>query len=199
MIGYYYYLTKIRPYFTQTEKADYTLLLFSLFTVLIFGVFGLRPLTIATANAYRQLSEGERYETQLTEKILSLNQAAATFFSSPEIEQLGGIVPDGHTQPQIIQALDRDAAAAGVILRSLVFHPQESGTQDLPDGSQEGKISFYTFDFFATGPEKSLSAFLQELEKDQLLQLESLQTTRQLEEGGASLEMVGRGKAFFLP
>lgn len=198
MIGYYYYLTKIRPYFNQTQKADYTLLLFSLFTFLVFGIFGLRPLIAATVNAYRQLSEGERYETQLTEKILSLNQAAANLFSSPEIEQLGGIVPEGRAQPQIIKALDRDAAAGGVTLRSVVFHPQENGTPVLPNGSPESKISFYTFDFFGTGPEKSLTSFLVELQEGQLIQLEFLQTTRQIEEGSASLEMAGRGKAFYI-
>ena len=192
MVGYYYYLTKIRPYFTQTEKTDYTLMLLSLLTILVFGILGLRPLAAATLNAYRQLQEGERYETQLTEKILSLNQAAATFFSSPEVEQLGGIIPEGHPQPQILQALDRDAGAAEVTIRSIVFRPQE----------QEpivGEIGSYTLDFFAAGPQESLVNFLQELEKGQLFQLESLQTALKFEEGGASLEIVGRGKAFYLP
>lgn len=198
MIGYYYYLTKIRPYFNQSQKADYTLLLFSLFTVLIFGIFGLRPLIAATVNAYRQLSEGERYETQLTEKILALNQAAANFFSSPEIERLGAIVPEGRAQPQIIQALDRDAAAGGVTLRSVVFRPQENGEPNLPDDSLESEINFYTFEFFGTGPEKSLTSFLAELQEGQLIQLEFLQATRQLEEGDHSLEMAGRGKAFYI-
>ena len=62
MIGYYYYLTKIRPYFTQTEKTDYTLIIFSLLTVLVFGFFGIRPLATATLKAYRPLPEGERYQ-----------------------------------------------------------------------------------------------------------------------------------------
>lgn len=191
MVGYYYYLTKIRPYFNQSEKADYTLLIFSLFTVLVFGILGLRPLLAATANAYRQLHEGERYENEITEKILALNQAATVFSEAPEIEQLGEIVPNGHTQPQIIQALDRDAAVSGVTLKSVVFR--------IPEGEavSEG-VSFYIFDFFAVGPEKSLVSFLQELDKGQLIQLELLQTNRLVEEGGASVEMTGRGKAFYI-
>ena len=82
MIGYYYYLTKIRPYFTQTEKTDYTLIIFSLLTVLVFGFFGIRPLATKTLKAYAQLREGERYENELTEKIIALNQAGNSFFSS---------------------------------------------------------------------------------------------------------------------
>ena len=191
MIGYYYYLTKIRPYFTQTERADYTLILFSLLTVLVFGVLGLRPLAAATLRGYTQLQEGERYETELTEKIISLNQAGTSFFSSLEISQLGAIVPEGHTQPQILQALDNDAATAGMTMKGVVFRPQEQ----VPP---IGEIGFYIFDFFASGPDDSLPTFLTELERGQLVQLELLQTSLRLEEGGAELEVSGRGKAFYL-
>lgn len=191
MVGYYYYLTKIRPYFTQPEKSDHTLILFSLVTVLVFGILGLRPLAAATLKAYTQLREGERYETELTGKILALNQAEATFFSSLEISQLGAITPEGHTQPQILQALDNDAAAAGMTLKGVIFRPQEQ----VPAA---GEIDFYIFDFFASGSESSLTAFLKELGEGQLIQLELLQTSLHLEEGGAALEISGRGKAFYL-
>jgi hypothetical protein len=191
MIGYYYYLTKIRPYFTQTERADYTLLIFSLLTVLIFGFFGFRPLAAAALKAYNQIREGERYETELTEKIISLNQAGSSFFSSTEISQLGAIIPEGHTQPQIIQALDNDAGSAGFLLKSVVFHPQEKTVA-------AGEINSYVFDFFASGPEKSLIAFLKELEEGQLIQLELFQTSLRRQEGSTSLEIIGRGKAFYL-
>ncbi|MEX0888131.1 MAG: hypothetical protein WD940_00630 [Patescibacteria group bacterium] len=191
MVGYYYYLTKIRPYFTQTEKADYTLILFSILTVLVFGLLGIRPLAAATIRAHGQLQEGERYENELTEKILSLNQAGTVFFSSLEISQLGAIVPEGHTQSQIIQALDNDVAAAGMTLRGVVFRPQEQTPAS-------GEIGFYVFDFFAEGPDDSLPAFLTELGRGQLIQLELLQTSLRLEEGGTELEVSGRGKAFYL-
>jgi hypothetical protein len=191
MIGYYYYLTKIRPYFTQTEKADYTLILFTLLTILVFGVLSLRPLAAATLRAYTQLREGERYETELTEKILSLDRAGTVFFSSPEIAQLGAIIPEGHTQPQIIQALDNDARKAGFQLKSVIFRPQK---QD----PTSGEVGSYVFDFFASGPRGSLITLLRELENGQLIQLDLLQTSLRLGEGGATLEVVGRGKAFYI-
>lgn len=191
MIGYYHYLTKIRPYFTQPERSDSTLIFFTLLTVLIFGIFGLRPLGAATAKAYSQLQEGERYENELTEKILALNQAGASFFSSAEISQLGTIVPEGQTQPQILQALGNDAAAAGITLKSVVFRPLE---QD----PAPGEVGFYIFNFFASGPRKSLLTFLKGLETGQLIQLELLQTSLRFEEGGTALEIAGRGRAFYL-
>ncbi|KRT67779.1 MAG: hypothetical protein XU08_C0001G0189 [candidate division WWE3 bacterium CSP1-7] len=191
MIGYYYYLTKIRPYFTQTEKTDYTLIAFSLLTVLVFGFLGIRPLAAAALKAYAQLREGERYENELTEKIIALNQAGNSFFSSAEVSQLGTIIPEGHTQPQIIQALDNDAVSAGFQLKSVVFRPQEKTVS-------QREINFYVFDFFASGPQKSLVAFIKELEKGQLIQIEFFQTSLRREEGGTSLEVVGRGKAFYL-
>src|SRR3990167_298670 len=175
MIGYYYYLTKIRPYFTQTEKTDYTLIAFSLLTVLVFGFLGIRPLAAAALKAYAQLREGERYENELTEKIIALNQAGNSFFSSAEVSQLGTIIPEGHTQPQIIQALDNDAVSAGFQLKSVVFRPQEKTVSP-------GETNFYVFDFFASGPQKSLVAFIKELEKGQLIQIEFFQASLRSEE-----------------
>ena len=191
MIGYYYYLTKIRPYFTQTEKADYTLILFTLLTILVFGVLGLRPLAAATLRAYTQLREGERYETELTEKIVALNQAGTVFFSAPEIAQLGEIIPEGHTQPQIIQALDNDARTAGFQLRSVTFStPKQSAVS--------GEVDSYVFNFLALGPQRSLVTLLKELEDGQLIQLDLLQTSLRLGERSTSLEVLGHGKAFYI-
>ncbi len=191
MVGYYYYLTKIRPYFTQSERADYSLLTLTLITILIFGVLGLRPLISSTASAYAQLQQGKEYEAVLTEKILAVNQAATNFFSaSNEIEQLSGIVPEGPSQPQVIQELDRDAGTAATILKSISFHPQEE--------KQTGAVGSYIFDLFATGTEGQLLPFLKELEKGQLLELQSLQTSLRFEQGGATLEVVARAKAFFI-
>ena len=191
MIGYYYYLTKIRPYFTQSEKTDYTLLLFTLLTVLLFGAFGLRPLISSSVRAYSQLKDGERYETQLAEKIVAINQASTNLFSAADaLGDLGGIVPEGSSQPQVIQELDRDAGTALVTLKSVTFRPQEE--------EQAGKVGSHTFDFFATGTDSQLLPFLEELESGQLLEIQALQTNLRFEEGGRTMEMIGRAKSFFI-
>jgi len=191
MIGYYYYLSKIRPYFVQPEKSDYTLLLFSLLTVLVFGFLGILPLSAKTLEAFTQLREGERYETELAQKIVALNQAGAAFFSAPEISQLGAIIPEGNAQPQILQALDNDAAASGMVLKGVVFRTSEQTPSP-------GEIGSYVFDFFAEGPERTANAFFKALEQGQLIQLELVQTARRTESGGVRLEISGRGRAFYL-
>lgn len=190
MIGYYYYLTKIRPYFTQSEKTDYTLIIFTVLTVLIFGAFGLRPLISSTTRAYTQLRNGERYETDLVEKIGAINQASANFFSAADsLGNLGAIVPEGPSQPQVIQELDRDAGTAGITLKSVAFRP--------PEGKGSGVIGTHVFDFFATGPDTQLLPFLDELESGQLLELQSINTNLRLEEGGTTMEINGRAVSFF--
>ncbi len=191
MIGYYYYLTKIRPYFTQSEKTDYTLLIFTILTVFFFGAFGIRPLISSTVRAYTQLKDGERYETQLADKIGAINQASANFFSSAEsLGNLGGIVPEGPSQPQVIQELDRDAGTAGITLKSVSFRP--------PEGGESGRVGTHTFDFFATGSDTQLLPFLNELEKGQLLEIQALQTNLRFEEGGRTMEVIGRAASFFI-
>lgn len=191
MIGYYYYLTKIRPYLTQSEKTDYTLLFLTLLTVLLFGAFGLRPLISSSVRAYSQLKDGERYETQLVEKIVAINQASANLSSAQDaLGNLGGIMPEGPSQPQVIQELDQDAGAALVTLKSVVFHPQgEEGPE---------RVGTHTFDFFATGADTQLLSFLNELEKGQLLEIQALQTNLRSEEGGRTMEIIGRARSFFI-
>jgi len=190
MVGYYYYLTKIRPYFTQSERADYSLLILSVLTILIFGVFGLLPLISSTVKAYSQLRDGKRYESALAENINAINQASANFLSaSSEIEKLSAIVPEGPSQPQVIRALGQDAGAAAMTLQSVSFHPQED---------QAGAVGFYTLDLFATGGQNRLLSFLKNLEKGQLLELQSLQTNLRSEEGKTTLEVSAQVKAFFI-
>lgn len=187
MIGYYSYLAKIRPYFNQAEKTDYTLIFLTILTLALFGVLGLRPLLSSTFGAYSQLKEGKIYEATLVEKSIALEQAQHNLLSlSPQLDDLNEIVPKGTSQPDLLQELFQDAGEAGITLEAVNFH----------EGDGSGEESF---DLSASGPTEGLTVFLEALEKGRLVAIDSLQTILQSEEGGDFWTVIIEGRSFFIP
>lgn len=75
MIGYRYYHQNIRPYLYDTEKKKYSLLGLTLFSLVFFGAFAIRPSLVTIFGVLEQVDKARSAEKILEQKIKDLSQA----------------------------------------------------------------------------------------------------------------------------
>lgn len=188
MLGYYYYTSKIRPYLTEPEKSAYTTGSFTFMIIIFFGFLIFKPLLASTMEIYSELRAGSTYETVLTEKLIALDQAERSLSSiTSQMDSLEEVVPQGSSQPNLIQELSEDAGQAGVTLDTISFEKPEEAT------------NLISFNFFATGPTESLTLLLEELEKGRLVSLKELKVTLRQDEKQRTWNIAIKGGALFIP
>jgi len=171
-------------------RAGLPLLLLSLLTLTLFGFFGLRPLLISTLSVYSQLRGGAAYEVALAAQIEALASAKKNFAGVEErLEEIEAAIPQGPSQPELIQELSLDAGRGGVDLRSVFFRGREEG----------GEIGSDIFDLAAEGEGEGLVPFLKELEEGRLIVIESLQAVLRREKGREFWGITIGGRSLFKP
>lgn len=190
MLGYYSYLRRIRPYFFLTARPDYTILLLSLLTIIVFGVFGFRPLLSTTFFEYFEVQKGKAYEETLLQKIEALTKAKGNLSAiANRMGEIDATVPNGSSQSALIQELSLDAGRSGVELSALTFRERKT----------TGTIGNDVFELAASGEEANLIRFLQELEKGRLIKIDSWQVVLRRESFGRGMVVAVKGGAFFIP
>jgi hypothetical protein len=181
MIGYYYYTTKIRPYLTEPERSSYSFGFLTVLTIILFGFLVLRPIVSSSYNAYLELKSAASYNSALSEKMISLNQAKANFgIISSKLDQIEAAVPKGVSQPELIQELAADAGEAGATLNSTSFKDEDTFTMSL------------------TGPTAGLTSLMEALEEGRVITLEGVQASLRQAETINLWDISVEGKAVYI-
>lgn len=106
MIGYRYYHQNIRPYLYETEKKKYSLLGFTLFSLVFFGAFAVRPSLVTISELLEQIERAREAEIILEQKIKDLSQAQITYQSlGKDLELTEEALPVEASVPDILQRL----------------------------------------------------------------------------------------------
>jgi len=166
----------------------YLVSILALFSILIFGIWGIRPLFFNVTSLYSALKHGETYEAALTAKIIALKEGKENLAQiAAKMKIINEAVPDDPAQAELIEELSVDGGRTGFSFTSIFFKGRETGDE----------IGSESFECSLRGSSTGLTRFLEELTKKRLVKIETVQYTRRAAEGGDILEITLRGRSFY--
>ena len=111
MIGYKFYGRNIRPYLTDSKKKPYTILGMTLFSLIVFGAFAIRPSIATISRLTREVKRAREAKTALDQKINDLSQAQINYqLALKDLKLVDKALPKEPSVPAILKTL---ALAAG--------------------------------------------------------------------------------------
>lgn len=182
-------ITKLlAPYLTQEVKKDYFLLALTIFSLLLFGFWGIGPLLIRISSLHFELRSGKAYEAALTKKISALNEGKENLAKiTTKTKAIDEAIPDDPAQAELIEELSIDGGKAEFSFTSIFLKGRGVG----------GGINAESFECSLQGSPEKLIHFLEELAKGRLIEIESILYSLRSARGGDILEMTLRGKSFY--
>jgi len=178
----------LTPYLTEAAKKEYAVSILALFSILIFGIWGIGPLFFNVTSLHSALKRGETYEALLTAKIIALGEGKEKLAQiAAKMKIINEAIPDDPAQAELIEELSVDGGRTGFSFTSIFFKGREAGDE----------IGSESFECSLQGSPTGLTRFLEELAKKRLVKIESVQYTRRAAEGGDILEVTLRGRSFY--
>jgi Tfp pilus assembly protein PilO len=155
IVGYKFYGRNIRPYLEGTEKKSYTILGMTLFSLVVFGAFAIRP-SLATISRLRQeVKEARAAEEILNQKINNLSQAQVNYqLVLKDIDLVSQSLPREESVPAILEMLSLAAGRNNVVLEGATFGSVEG----------EGELKKLILTIGVVGDFASSRNFIAELE-----------------------------------
>ncbi len=176
VIGYKYYGRNIRPYLYSPEKKRYTILGLTLFSLVVFGAFAIRPSLFTISKLNREVKKAREAKTLLEEKTNNLSQAQINYqLALEDLELVDKALPKSASVPAILENLALAAGRNNVVLNETKF------------GTVEEETSFKTLPFTVTiaGDFAGVEKFIGELESG----IRQMDVQRvKISEGGEELE-----------
>lgn len=126
LVGYRFYGRNIRPYLYAPKKKPYTVLGMTLFSLVVFGAFAIRP-SIATISRLRQeVKEAREAKSILDEKIHTLPQAQINYqLALEDLKLVDRALPETSAVPDILENLALAAGRNNVALKETEFGAAE--------------------------------------------------------------------------
>jgi len=155
IVGYKFYGRNIRPYLEEPDKKSRTILGMTLFSLVIFGAFAIRP-SLATISRLRQeVKEARAAEKILNQKINNLSQAQVNYqLARGDLNLIDQALPPEPAVPAILEKLALAAGRNNVTLNKTDFVKIAAG--DL--------AQTLTFTVAAAGAFPDARGFIRELE-----------------------------------
>ncbi len=155
VIGYKYYGRNIRPYLYSPEKKHYTILGFTLFSLVVFGAFAIRPSLFTISKLNREVKKAREAKTLLEEKTNNLSQAQINYqLALEDLELVDKALPKSASVPAILENLALAAGRNNVVLSETTF--EEAGG--------DGSLKTLPFTVTVAGDFASVEKFISELE-----------------------------------
>lgn len=156
MIGYRYYHQNIRPYLYDTEKKKYSLLGFTLFSLVFFGAFAIRPSLVTIFGLWGELEKAREAEAILEQKIKDLSQSQILYQSlGKDLILVEEALPHSAQVPAVLQRLALVGGRFNVSVLNAKFEPIEIGS---------GGLRFLPFSVTLSGQFKDLKQAITALE-----------------------------------
>lgn len=172
----------------QETKRNYIVLLVTLFSLLLFGFWGIRPLLSSIVSLRSELESGKIYEGALTEKIAALDEGEANLAQiTTKLESIDNAVPNEPSQADLVEEFTIDGSRTGFSFTAIYFTGRET----------KNGINFEHFRCTFKGGPATLINFVKEIEKGRLIKIESLQYKREGTRVGSALAITLSGKSFY--
>jgi len=122
IVGYKFYGRNIRPYLEEPDKKSRTILGMTLFSLVIFGAFAIRP-SLATISRLRQeVKEARAAEEILNQKINNLSQAQVNYqLARGDLDLIDQALPPEPAVPAVLETLALAAGRNNVTLNKTDF------------------------------------------------------------------------------
>ena len=155
IVGYRFYGRNIRPYLANPKKKRYTILGMTLFSLVVFGAFAIRPSLFTISRLNREVKKAREAEQILDQKIDDLSQAQVNYqLALKDLELIDNALPKDAAVPTILETLALTAGRNNVTLNEGEF------------GEATGSNSLKTLSFTIVvgGQLDNIEKFLTELE-----------------------------------
>lgn len=124
VIGYKFYGRNIRPYLDDSKKKPYTILGMTLFSLVVFGSFAIRPSIATISRLTREVKRAREAKTTLDQKINDLSQAQVNYqLALKDLELVDRALPKDMSVPAILETLALAAGRNNVTLNETEFQP----------------------------------------------------------------------------
>ena len=108
------------PYLRVTPKKGYTLLIMTLVSMIVFGVFAIRPSLVTVATLKKQVADLESVNESMKLKVQNLATAQIIYLENkPHLYLVDASMPDENVVPQFIQDISTKVALAGSSLEAI--------------------------------------------------------------------------------
>ncbi len=122
IVGYKFYGRSVRPYFQAPEKKSNTILGMTLFSLIIFGAFAIRPSLTTISRLRQEVKKAREAEVLLDEKINKLSQAQVNYqLASKNVELVNRALPKSAAVPEILENLALAAGRHNIALNETKF------------------------------------------------------------------------------
>ncbi len=127
MIGYKFYGRNIRPYLADSEKKPYTVLGMTLFSLVVFGTFAIRPSLATISRLSREVKKANEAKTALDQKINNLSQAQVNYqLALKDLKFVEEALPKEPSVPSILETLALAAGRNNTTLNATRFERVEN-------------------------------------------------------------------------
>ena len=155
MIGYRFYGRNIRPYLADPQKKPYTILGMTLFSLIVFGAFAIRPSITTISRLSREVKRANEAKTILDQKINDLSQAQVNYqLALKDLKLVEKALPKEPSVPSILETLALAAGRNNTTLNETKFEEVESN----------GFLKSLPFTVIITGNLEGVKNFITELE-----------------------------------
>jgi len=156
IIGYKFYGRNIRPYLEESEKKSHTILGMTLFSLIVFGAFAIRPSLVTISQLRQEVKKARGAKTFLDQKIDHLSQAQVNYqIALEDVKLVDRALPPEPSVPAILETLSLAAGKNSVSLEETTLEKVlgETGLKTLP------------FTVRVAGELENINKFITELEK----------------------------------
>lgn len=135
IVGYKFYGRNIRPYLYAPEKKSYTILGMTLFSLIVFGAFAIRPSLVTISRLRQEAKKAREAKIILDQKIQDLSQAQINYqLALEDLELVNKALPKDASVPAILETLAIAAGRNKIVLEKTEFGAVvgETGLKNLP-------------------------------------------------------------------
>ena len=155
VVGYKYYGRNIRPYLYSPEKKRYTILGITLFSLVVFGAFAIRPSLTTIFRLRQEVKEAREAKTFLDQKIKSLSQAQISYqLALEDLQLVDQALPRESAVPAILETLTLAAGRNNVSVEEITISKIEG----------QGDLKRLPLTIRVVGKLENLQKFISELE-----------------------------------
>jgi len=122
IVGYKFYGRNIRPYLYAEEKKPSTILGMTLFSLVIFGAFAIRPSIVTISRLRQEVKKAGEAKIFLDQKIGDLSRAQINYqLALKDLKLVEEALPKDEAVPQLLETLALAAGKNNVVLNETRF------------------------------------------------------------------------------
>lgn len=125
-----------RKYFRPQQRRAYTMLGLTLLSLIIFGLFAIRPALITIVELRKKINEKQKVAEDLDQKIKDLSKAQTELRKiQADLPRIERALPQGENTSKLLEDLYSRAESNQMRLEYLNFRPVEKATPTTPNNT----------------------------------------------------------------